>query len=271
MDNTSAPPTTGLREAKKQRTRQQLAATALELFLERGFDAVSVADIAAAAEVSKPTLFRYYPSKEDLLLDRFADHQDEAARVVRERPAGQTPVEALRDHFIAALAANDPITGLCDHPNVVVFQRLLYSTASLKSRLAHYTEREVDLLAAVLEAEAEAEAAAGVEAEAAASVDPDAAGSGARAQLLPARLAALYLVTARHELGRANWLRMDAGQSAAEAHAAAVADADTAFAMLGEGLNRTLPARARPTSSEASTTDSAPISTTPGAGQEVSG
>ncbi|MFI5979525.1 TetR/AcrR family transcriptional regulator [Streptomyces sp. NPDC051555] len=259
MDNTSAPPTTGLREAKKQRTRQQLAATALELFLERGFDAVSVADIAAAAQVSKPTLFRYYPSKEDLLLDRFADHQDEAARVVRERPAGQTPVEALRDHFIAALAAHDPITGLCDHPNVVVFQRLLYSTASLKSRLAHYTEREVDLLAAVLEAEAEAE----VEAD----VDPDAARSGAKAQLLPARLAALYLVTARHELGRANWLRMDAGQSAAEAHAAAVADADTAFAMLGEGLNRTLPARVRHGSSAAPTTDSAPISTTPGAGQ----
>ncbi|MFD7033952.1 TetR/AcrR family transcriptional regulator [Streptomyces sp. NPDC059917] len=257
MDNTSAPQTTGLREAKKQRTRQQLAATALELFLERGFDAVSVADVAAAAEVSKPTLFRYYPSKEDLLLDRFADHQDEAARVVRERPAGQTPVEALHDHFIAALAAHDPITGLCDHPNVVVFQRLLYSTASLKSRLAHYAEREVDLLAAVLEAEA----GAGTE------TDPAAAGSGAKPQLLSARLAALYLVTARHELGRANWLRMDAGQSAAEAHAAAVADADAAFAMLGEGLNRTLAARVRPASSAAGAVDPAPISPTPGAGQ----
>lgn len=80
MDNT-----TGLRESKKLRTRRQLAATALELFLERGFDAVSVADVAAAAEVSKPTLFRYFPSKEDLVLDRFADHQDEVARIVRDR------------------------------------------------------------------------------------------------------------------------------------------------------------------------------------------
>ncbi|MET9700224.1 TetR family transcriptional regulator [Streptomyces sp. NPDC006529] len=227
MDKTTDTPVTGLREAKKQRTRQQLAATALELFLERGFDAVSVADVAAAAEVSKPTLFRYFPSKEDLLLDRFADHQDEAARVVRERPSGQTPVEAVHAHFIDALAANDPITGLCDHPNVVVFQRLLYSTASLASRLAHYAAREVDLLAAVLEREAE-EAGAG--------------GAEVGRRRLRARLGALYLVTARHELAQANWRRIDAGQSAAAAHGAAVADADMAFAMLAEGLDRTLPA-----------------------------
>ncbi|MFZ3474171.1 TetR/AcrR family transcriptional regulator [Streptomyces sp. 4.24] len=207
--------TRGLRENKKLRTRQQLAATALELFLERGFDAVSVADIAAAAEVSKPTLFRYFPSKEDLVLDRFADHQDEAARVVRDRAAGQTPVAAVRAHFLAALAERDPITGLCDHPNVLAFEGLLYGTASLESRLAHYTDREVELLAAVLEAEA---------------VDP-----------LAARLAAGYLVAARQELGRENWRRIDAGQSADEAHPAAVADAERAFALLSDGLDRALP------------------------------
>ncbi|MER5731500.1 TetR family transcriptional regulator [Streptomyces sp. NPDC002138] len=231
---------TGLRETKKQRTRQRLASTALELFLERGFDAVSVADVAAAAEVSKPTLFRYFPSKEDLLLDRFADHQDEAARVVRERPAGQTPVQALHADFMASLAAHDPITGLCDHPNVIVFQRLLYSTASLESRLAHYTAREVDLLAAVLEGEAKARTGGEAEAEA-----EEKEGSG-EAPSLPARMAALYLVTARHELGRENWRRMDAGQSAAEAQEAAMADADTVFAMLAEGLDRSLPDRDRP-------------------------
>lgn len=213
--------TTGLRESKKLRTRRQLEATALELFLAHGFDAVSVADVAAAAEVSKPTLFRYFPSKEDLVLDRFADHQDEAARIVRDRAAGQTPVAALRAHFVAALAERDPITGLCDHPNVLAFQRLLYTTASLESRMAHYTDREIELLAAVLEAE---------------SVDP-----------LTARLAAMHLVATRHELGRENWRRMDGGQSADEAHPAAVADADRTFAMLADGLDRALPARpARP-------------------------
>ncbi|WP_371619025.1 TetR family transcriptional regulator [Streptomyces sp. NBC_00454] len=209
---------TGLRESKKLRTRRQLAATALELFLERGFDAVSVADVAAAAEVSKPTLFRYYPSKEDLLLDRFADHQDEAARIVRDRPAGQTPVAAVRAQFLAALAERDPITGLCDHPDVLAFQRLLYSTASLESRLAHYTGREVELLAAVLEAEA---------------ADP-----------LTARLAAMHLVATRHELGRENWRRLDSGQSADEAHPAAAAEAERAFAMLADGLDGVLAPRA---------------------------
>ncbi|MCX5610861.1 TetR/AcrR family transcriptional regulator [Streptomyces sp. NBC_00047] len=212
MDNT-----TGLRENKKLRTRRRLAATALELFLERGFDAVSVADIAAAAEVSKPTLFRYFPSKEDLVLDSFADHQDEAARIVRERPAGQGPVGAVREHFLAALDRRDPITGLCDHPAVLAFERLVFSTASLDSRLALYTAREVELLAAALEAE---------------SAPP-----------LTARLAALHLVTARQELGRENWRRIEAGHSADEAHPAAVADAEAAFGMLAGGLDQVLPIR----------------------------
>ncbi|MFB7464842.1 TetR/AcrR family transcriptional regulator [Streptomyces sp. NPDC056224] len=210
MDNT-----TGLRENKKLRTRHRLAATALELFLERGFDAVSVADVAAAAEVSKPTLFRYFPSKEDLVLDRFADHQDEAARVVRDRPAGQGPVAAVHAHFLEALDRRDPITGLCDHPSVLSFQRLVYSTASLESRLALYTAREVELLAAVLEAE---------------SATP-----------LTARLAALHLVAVRHELGRENWRRIDSGQGADQAFPAAVADADAAFGMLSGGLDQVLP------------------------------
>ncbi len=209
--------TTGLRESKKLRMRHHLAATALELFLERGFDPVSVADVAAAADVSKPTLFRYFPTKEDLVLDRFADHQDEVARIVGERPAGQSPVAAVRAHFLAALADRDPITGLCDHPDVVAYQRLLYTTASLETRLNHYTAREVALLAEALEEEL---------------VLP-----------LPARLAAQQLVAVRQELGRENWRRVESGLSADEALPAAVADAEQAFAMLADGLDKTLPRR----------------------------
>ncbi|KOU62000.1 TetR family transcriptional regulator [Streptomyces sp. WM4235] len=209
--------TTGLRESKKLRTRQRLATTALELFLERGFDAVSVTDVAAAAEVSKPTLFRYFPSKEDLILDRFADHQDEAARIVRDREGGQTPVGALHAHFLAGLAERDPITGLCDHPNVLAFQGLLYSTASLESRMAHYTAREVELLGEALEGE---------------SVAP-----------LAARMAATHLVAVRQGLGRANWARIASGVSADDAYAAAVTEADQAFGMLAEGLDAALSRR----------------------------
>ncbi|WP_329580231.1 TetR/AcrR family transcriptional regulator [Kitasatospora sp. NBC_01250] len=203
-------PVPGLREQKKQRTREHLAATALRLFLERGFDEVSVVDVAAAAQVSKPTLFRYFPSKEDLLLDRFADHQGEAARVVRARPAGQTPVQALHEHFLDRLREHDPATGLSDHPDVVAFQRLLYGTASLQSRLLHYLAGDVELLAEEL---------------ATVFADP-----------LGARLAALHLLAVRNELGRRNFERIAAGCSAAEAYPAAVADAGLAYGMLAEGI-----------------------------------
>lgn len=210
-------PGRGLRESKKQRTRRELADAALALFLERGFDEVSVADVAAAAQVSKPTLFRYFATKEDLVLDRFADHQDEAARIVRARPRGSTPVRALHEHFVAALRERDPITGLSDVPEVVAFQRLLYSTAGLESRLAHYTAREAELLAEVLEAESRAP--------------------------LVARMAALHLVTVRQELGRENWRRIASGRCADEVYPEAVADADEAFGMLAGGLDVALAAR----------------------------
>lgn len=63
----------GLRERKKRLMRAQLSATATEMFLERGFDAVRVAEVAAACGVSEKTVFNYFPAKEALLLDRFED------------------------------------------------------------------------------------------------------------------------------------------------------------------------------------------------------
>ncbi|WP_406731232.1 TetR family transcriptional regulator [Streptomyces sp. NBC_01794] len=202
---------TGLREQKKLRTHQRLAATALRLFLERGFDAVSVADIAAAAEVSKPTLFRYFAGKEDLVLHRFADHQDEAARIVRTRAADQTPVQALHEHCLLGLRDRDPITGLNDDPDVVTFQQLLYTTPSLQTRLLHYTDREAELLAETLRQDADSS--------------------------LIARLAALHLVTVRQELGRRNWRKIAEGRSADAVYPEAVVDANRAFGMLATGMD----------------------------------
>src|SRR3954468_6075529 len=77
---------TGLRERKRARTHAAISEAAIALFLERGFDHVSVAQVAEAAEVSKRTLFAYFPAKEDLVVHRFADHETEAARVVGPRP-----------------------------------------------------------------------------------------------------------------------------------------------------------------------------------------
>ncbi|MCE7004009.1 TetR/AcrR family transcriptional regulator [Kibdelosporangium philippinense] len=92
----------GLRERKKEQTKRRIAAVALRLFTERGFDAVTVTDIADAAEVAKATLFSYFPSKEALALDGVAN--DDLAGAVRNRRPGQTPLQALRAYFLALMA-----------------------------------------------------------------------------------------------------------------------------------------------------------------------
>src|SRR5215467_5898530 len=68
--DTPVPPGEGLRERKKRMMRQQLSDTATQMFLERGFDAVRVAEVAEACGVSEKTVFNYFPTKESLVLDR---------------------------------------------------------------------------------------------------------------------------------------------------------------------------------------------------------
>lgn len=206
---------TGLRERKKQRTYRTISETAISLFLRHGFDQVSVADVAAAAEVSKPTLFRYFPTKEDLVLHRFADHEDEAGRVVRERPAGQSPLAALRQHFLTGLERRDPVTGLSDAEGVLAYHRLLYGTPSLVARLFDYVSRSEAALAAAL------------------GMAPT--GGGEPDDLTP-RLAAGQIIAVQRILALDNWRRIDAGATADEVHPGAVAAADRAFAMLRSGL-----------------------------------
>jgi AcrR family transcriptional regulator len=86
----------GLRERKKEATVEKLRQVALELFTERGFDAVSVDDVAEAADVSKTTVYRYFPSKEDLLLGRALEQLASVREAFAERPAEESPVEAAR-------------------------------------------------------------------------------------------------------------------------------------------------------------------------------
>ncbi|WP_051853066.1 TetR/AcrR family transcriptional regulator [Streptomyces aureocirculatus] len=213
----------GLRQLKKQRTYEAISEAAIALFLERGFEKVSVAEVAAAAEISKPTLFRYFPAKEDLVLHRFADHEDEAARVVTGRPAGRSPLAALRAHFLDGLDRHDPVTGLNDAPGVLAFHQLLYATPSLVARLHTYQERMEHTLAAALDTDS-------------AGAAPD--DSPRAAPLLDARLAAAQILAAQRVLARENWRRVDAGERAGDVHADAVRAATRAFDQLSAGLTR---------------------------------
>ncbi|TQS25954.1 TetR/AcrR family transcriptional regulator [Microbispora sp. KK1-11] len=205
----------GLRTRKKERTRQAISEVAIAMFLEHGFDRVGVAEIAAAAEVSKPTLFRYFPSKEDLVLHRIADHRGEAAAVVRARPAGRTPLDALHDAFMAGLDAREPTTGLCDHPAVMAYHRLVFDTPSLASRVAEYAVADTEALAQALNE------AAG----------PD-AGPAPR---LTSRLVAAQYVAVRQILARDNYAALASGRTAGEVYGEAVAAAGTAFELLRHG------------------------------------
>jgi AcrR family transcriptional regulator len=97
----------GLRERKKQRTRQLIADTARRLFAERGFEAVTVAEVARAAEVAEKTVFNYFPTKEDLFYSRLEAFQEEILSAVRTRKPGQTVLAAFRAFLLQPRGAFD--------------------------------------------------------------------------------------------------------------------------------------------------------------------
>ena len=94
----------GRREENKQRTRSALEEAAARLFEERGFGATTVRDIAAAAGVGERTFFRYFPSKEDLVLGQVRDLIPGVMDRVRARPPAETPLAALREAILDWLA-----------------------------------------------------------------------------------------------------------------------------------------------------------------------
>src|SRR5260370_449764 len=86
----------GLRERKKKQTRQVIAETALRLFNERGFDAVTVAQVAKAADVSEATVFNYFPTKESLFFGQMQTFEEALIQAVRERRGGESVLAAFR-------------------------------------------------------------------------------------------------------------------------------------------------------------------------------
>ncbi len=86
----------GLRERKKQRTREQIIEAAMGLFADRGYQATTIADIASAAEVAPRTFFSYFPSKEAVVFHNLDRDLDGLARALRDRLPGETAFDALR-------------------------------------------------------------------------------------------------------------------------------------------------------------------------------
>ncbi|MEW2545527.1 TetR family transcriptional regulator [Streptomyces sp. NPDC047002] len=136
---------TGLRERKKEQTRQRIAAVALRMFAERGFDAVPVGEIAAAAEVAKATLFAYFPTKESLALHGVGG--DDLAGIVAARPAGLTFLDALRAHYRAFTAERVPEADL---GALLVRIRVIQGSPALQNAASALLYRQRLALAEVL-------------------------------------------------------------------------------------------------------------------------
>jgi AcrR family transcriptional regulator len=135
----------GLRERKKLRARQQLIDAAFRLFTKRGFDATTVADVAAAVEMSPRTFHRYFESKEDVVLEWFDRGGDALVEGLKERPAGEDPFASLR-HVIIELVSS--LEGEREH--LLACERLNQSTATVRARKHEMMAAWAHRLAAVI-------------------------------------------------------------------------------------------------------------------------
>ncbi|MGW7523982.1 TetR/AcrR family transcriptional regulator [Streptomyces sp. NPDC054783] len=121
-----------LRERKKRATRQRISDIATGLFVERGFDAVTVAEVARAADVSAMTVFNYFPRKEDLFLDRIPEAVELFATAVRERTPDETPLAALRRLALRLLDRQHPLSGVGE--TFLPFWRTVIASPALRAR-----------------------------------------------------------------------------------------------------------------------------------------
>jgi AcrR family transcriptional regulator len=151
----------GLRERKKQRTRQLIADTARGLFAQRGFDVVTVAEIARAAEVSEATVFNYFPTKEDLFYSGLEVFEENLLSAIRERPPGESVLDAfarfvLQPRGLLASPAGDEAAErlvaitrvVTDSPALLAREQQIFAgyTASLAALIAEETGARPDAI-----------------------------------------------------------------------------------------------------------------------------
>ncbi len=118
----------GRRQRKKQQVRQALVHHALRLFEERGFESVTVEDVTEAADVSRTTFFRYFASKEEVLLAWMRDVGDQVAEALRDRPEDESPVEAVRHAVISVAGVH-----VSDAGPAALVERLRHDSPAVRS------------------------------------------------------------------------------------------------------------------------------------------
>ena len=212
-------PAEGLRERKKRLMRQQLSDTATEMFVERGFDAVRVAEVAEACGVSEKTVFNYFPTKESLVLDRWDTTMDSLRSVLADPTI--PPVEAALRILDGELRGMTSWLAAQDGPvqAIEAFQRvgaLIWATPALRAHQGDITARLIAAAAEVLAARA--------------GMSPD----DPEPQIAATALLGLWAVQFQR-------LRkyLDGTRTPAQVHEAVTADVQRAAQLIGAGLNST--------------------------------
>jgi AcrR family transcriptional regulator len=137
----------GLRARKKRQTRELIADTAGRLFAERGFDAVTVAQVARAADVSEGTVFNYFPTKEDLFYGDMEAFEAELVDAVRQRRAGESVLSAFRRFVLerSGRLADEAVAEV-----IAAAARVVGTSPALQAREREVVAAATDALAALL-------------------------------------------------------------------------------------------------------------------------
>jgi AcrR family transcriptional regulator len=195
----------GLREAKKLRTRQEIADQAMKLFARRGFDAVTVAEVAGAAGISEKTVYNYFPTKEDLFFDEVPAREATLVSTITGRREGESILTALR----RLQAAECP---RLSSPGFATFARIIEESTALQAKELEVMARFVHVLTGTLQAEL--------------AIDER-----------DARIAAGLLVSIHRQLFRAARKQALAGKHGPSATRRLRADLDRAYHLLEHGLS----------------------------------
>jgi AcrR family transcriptional regulator len=127
----------GRRERKREETRRSIAAAAMRLFLERGFDEVTIAEVAEAADVSVNTVFNHFPTKEDLFFGAHETAEVALARVGGDRKPGEPAIAFLRRRLREEIERFAAAESRGDHAHWMGVRRVMQGSPALQARAAH--------------------------------------------------------------------------------------------------------------------------------------